>query len=667
MIARRIQSLEPASTSVVFGLVGPWGSGKSTIVNMVLETMEEPWLTATFAPWAATGSGGLVLEFFRTVDAVLGGRHAKFAAAKRAVRDYGGWGAPLFKLVPGVGGTLAGVAQKGLDKLVEEGPWSRRFDQASAALKKLQKQILIVCDDIDRLDAVELLEFLKVVRLLGRFPNIHYLVAYDQNTVEDLLRSQRVAGRLTNFMEKIVQHPFEVPPISEARRLGLASETVDLLRGRVPRQLTSSDDARAADLTAIIARSLTTPRAQFRYRHQLDAYADLVAFDEVDFLDFAALSLLRLHYHDVYEAVPGLAADLQRGLRLDGEAGESDALTRHGLRARFQQWCGEDRAQGAWDLVGFLFPGAYDGKLAPLHRRAFADVDYLARYYHLGIPPHDIADATVARGLEQVVSHNRGRSIAVELASAMDSSEQERARLAFSKAGEERRRGAQGSRALIEFLGDRLAHRADEADEFGTALSALTRWAVREVTLAYRDREISRDHLLRLFDETTTYDLLFRTYEVESSPDEVDPVGARRMRDDFAELFLDELASPHLGDIGTDKHLRGKLMTIAASLGVDKVRAMLEERIRRRPEDATAIARAMVRIRRWRERGIEQTELSFDSALWESSLSAAFRETMTGRFDMVDLAGLDRRDASDANITRFATAMVADLERSSKE
>ena len=70
-----------------------------------------------------------------------------------------------------------------------EKSWKQCFDELSKELQKLGISILVVVDDIDRLQADELLDLLKVVRLLGRFPGVDYLLAYDEQSLIEILRS----------------------------------------------------------------------------------------------------------------------------------------------------------------------------------------------------------------------------------------------------------------------------------------------------------------------------------------------------------------------------------------------------------------------------------------------------------------------------------------------
>lgn len=93
-------------------------------------------------------------------------------------------------------------------------PWTVQFAETSAKLKELGVPVLVIADDIDRLQADELLTLLKIVRLLGRFGGVQYLLAYDDQTVFRALRTSSLVGTdsraAEQFMEKIVQYPLLV-------------------------------------------------------------------------------------------------------------------------------------------------------------------------------------------------------------------------------------------------------------------------------------------------------------------------------------------------------------------------------------------------------------------------------------------------------------------------
>lgn len=64
-----------AKDSLVVGLYGPWGSGKSSVVNMVVESLndrkEESPVIVRFNPWQVSGQGEIVAAFFQELRPAL--------------------------------------------------------------------------------------------------------------------------------------------------------------------------------------------------------------------------------------------------------------------------------------------------------------------------------------------------------------------------------------------------------------------------------------------------------------------------------------------------------------------------------------------------------------------------------------------------------------------
>lgn len=76
--------------------------------------------------------------------------------------------------------------------------------------------ILVVVDDLDRLTAEELLAAFKLVRLVGRFPHVHYMLSYDEHTLIVLLDHTDLVSasderRGLDDLEKIVQVRIDMP------------------------------------------------------------------------------------------------------------------------------------------------------------------------------------------------------------------------------------------------------------------------------------------------------------------------------------------------------------------------------------------------------------------------------------------------------------------------
>ena len=153
-----------------------------------------------FNPWMFSGAEYLVERFFTDLTSQLRIRPG-LAEVGKALEDYseiffkvGPWAKLIGKFLQGGKGGLNG-----------------RRDKVCTALDTLNKPIVIVLDDVDRLSASEIRDVFKLVRLTGSFPNIVYIVACDRFRVEQALEEQGLSGR--DYLEKILQLPFDLPGV----------------------------------------------------------------------------------------------------------------------------------------------------------------------------------------------------------------------------------------------------------------------------------------------------------------------------------------------------------------------------------------------------------------------------------------------------------------------
>lgn len=249
--------------SLVIALYGPWGSGKTSVKNLILNSLETPGETGPsvleFNPWQITGQERLATAFFDEVGGVLGTKHttpnSTSAARWKAYTASLTLGASFAKSlktvlsslgVPGsmVLGPLATVLEnisaataKGSDGLEAEAQSAQHSlsdakNELASDLRKLERPILIVMDDIDRLSKDEIRLLFQLVKANADFPNLIYLLLFQRNVVEASLETVTgVSGR--EFLEKIVQVGFDMPRIERPRLEKLLFAGLDaLLEGK---------------------------------------------------------------------------------------------------------------------------------------------------------------------------------------------------------------------------------------------------------------------------------------------------------------------------------------------------------------------------------------------------------------------------------------------------
>jgi hypothetical protein len=166
-----------------------------------------------FNPWMFSGAEQLIEWFFVEVSTQLKLRPG-LAEVGKDLEDYGetfsgmGW-------LPLVGPWIerGRAATNILAKILQhrkEGIGGRRA-KIEQALAALDKPIVVVIDDIDRLTTSEIRDIFKLVRLTANFPNVIYIVAFDRVRVEEALAEQGIPGR--DYLEKILQVGVDLPAV----------------------------------------------------------------------------------------------------------------------------------------------------------------------------------------------------------------------------------------------------------------------------------------------------------------------------------------------------------------------------------------------------------------------------------------------------------------------
>lgn len=517
MVAARINESPVGRPSTVFGLVGPWGGGKTSLLNMIRgELKGDEWVIADFSPWSAMDATSLTAEFLNTLTSAFGDENAD-KGIRDAILSYSRVALPVLGLLGSIGSTAQAVATAGID-LVEGRrlPWNVSFTELAAKISERGQRVLIVADDIDRLDPAELMALLRVIRLLGRFNNVHYILAYDQDTIESILAHQGFTGRTTSFMEKIVQYPFEVPPMAAVDKRRLLNTTVRALLERADKSLVpissvdlETRELRALDLMSVLLEGLNTPRSFARFQEQVNSYANLVSFDEIDVLDFIAVTYLRVFHHPLWAALPKWRDELTRKKTFLREAVGAESP----WEARITQFADQRNTQTALAMVGFLVedvPATSRSSFVE-HPNGFSEPKYFERYFIARLAGDDVSDVLVALAMDELLGGEALRPRAAELAAVIDNEDDpDRALLAIEKALGRRDVEGRASEAMIAFVQERLNAQPDSEASFDRPRGLLSRWAAREMLRALEVGLLDANGAIELYGEDSAFGHLYQ-------------------------------------------------------------------------------------------------------------------------------------------------------------
>ncbi|MCG2788117.1 MAG: KAP family NTPase, partial [Anaerolineae bacterium] len=204
--------------SIVIGLYGPWGCGKTSVLNFSVERLRETtkeWeiekkpIIIWFNPWSFSEQEKLLQAFFQQIFAEIKKVDPKAGEdLKQTIKKFAQVLGAL-EPIPGVG-QIFSAGQKFVDIFVSDKTIQDTKEEVSSVFRKLKRRILIIIDDVDRLNREEIRLLFQAIKINADFPNTIYLVAFDRSVVENALsNAQGVSGR--EYLEKIVQVGFNVP------------------------------------------------------------------------------------------------------------------------------------------------------------------------------------------------------------------------------------------------------------------------------------------------------------------------------------------------------------------------------------------------------------------------------------------------------------------------
>lgn len=404
-IARLIEENHSPESSVVYGLEGPWGCGKSSVIALTTSFLtkfeEHRWHVVSFTPWATSGTEGLLSEFF-SVLATVAPKSRSSKDLRSLISTYANIARPFAALIP-VAGSAVAEATRSLEALPTK-PWNVAFEEISTELRTLRTPVLVVVDDIDRLQPGELFDLLKVVRLLGRFPGVDFLLAYDEQTLVETLQNRDRANaskaRARAFMEKIVQYPLSIPPL-------LTSQIVKMLDAGLTEILTQESDETNVDrnrfsdiILSTMPSQLTTPRAIERFLAQVREQFRSHDLSEMNEVDLILTVFLKVQFPDIFTRLQSWRSELTRSSPSIVSLGRSE-VEQPDWDQLFRVLDREEDRRDARAVLAVLFPATRTPSPSRAAPRRFAHPDYFDRYLAQTIPEHDVPDAVVSRAIEK--------------------------------------------------------------------------------------------------------------------------------------------------------------------------------------------------------------------------------------------------------------------------
>lgn len=417
----RVTRQWPPRDGLTFGIYGSWGSGKSTVLNLLesqLLTDHQKYpntYVVRFNPWFYDSPHALVMSFFSSVGSVLDtDKGKKWSAAGSALKKLG-----VFLSVASKGFNFFGAsydtqaltsAAKAVKEVGEE--VISLADEREESLRETRDElckyltelgnaggrIMILIDDVDRLDSEELFTLLRLLRTIADLPSITLLVAMDELRVSEVLNTARGRGYGRAYLEKIVQAHVHVPlPAPEAMNEHLRDGIGTVLRearAQIPQSLSTPENC-----DEVLNRIIRTPRDLVRYLNGLRILTLARPTWDLDATDAIHLAALHVFYPEVYERVRRNKDSLTH-MSDGGPSAQPVRTLEWFLTGGEEATKNDSRSEGAAELIREMFgdlgsrpaPGSHQPSLAA---RRIASFEVFDAYFALDAEPESISRSVV--------------------------------------------------------------------------------------------------------------------------------------------------------------------------------------------------------------------------------------------------------------------------------
>lgn len=290
-IAQKIDNNFHKEGSFVIGITGNWGSGKTSILNLIKTKIDDQVIDVifNFKPWLSSSAYNIIADFFSQLSKELSGYIPHFTNQ-------------LTKYVEALSELNIDTAFNNGFKILKWGlseSAGNQYNKVSSILAESKLKILILVDDTDRLSTEEILELFRLVRNTANFPYLQFVITYDRDY---LIKTLKVANA-EKYIQKIFNLEISLPAfdpetIRQSLRLGVGSkiEIGESYKDVINGFLQSFDDEFPVE------KLIRTRRDVIRFINAFIVNAEALSgsLQDINILELFKLELIRYRYPGYY-------------------------------------------------------------------------------------------------------------------------------------------------------------------------------------------------------------------------------------------------------------------------------------------------------------------------------------------------------------------------------
>ena len=279
----------------VVAIIGGFGEGKSSILNLTKEALT-PCREVVLVPFSSFLPGDdktLVASLLGSITAAIKERFIVPGMRK----DFARYGRTVAGVIPKVGESLR--------DFFERPSQAEEVAELKSVLNRLPVRVVVLLDEIDRLQRDELLVLLKLLRGVTDLPRLRFICAFYKETVARAI-SDGMPGEGYDYLEKFFPVELAIPKIDEEGLRDLFRIRLNSLRQRYSRNAPEDAKSVAEQWEQLWfsagKRHFTTLRRLSIYFKNLGAVSGVMG-KEVNFFDLSVLEAVRQVNPSVFEFI----------------------------------------------------------------------------------------------------------------------------------------------------------------------------------------------------------------------------------------------------------------------------------------------------------------------------------------------------------------------------
>lgn len=294
--------------SLTIQLRGEWGSGKSSVLNMLKNSLEEDSekgpLVMYFNPWNFSTKNELIKSFFKELSVIFKENMGDEEFSK--LNDFLNlimssvvsltplFGADsFFSIIANIfSNILIWISKRSVDEknLVDV------KNKLNSLLIKNNRKIVVMVDDIDRLTNIEIEQVFQLTKSIADFSNMIYILAYDEKYAITALENNGI-HQPKEYIKKINQLQLDIP---KANKLNLKEIFFERISEIFKKNHLNFDYYIIEDIYySYLTNYFSTIRDINRYLNTLSFYLPLIK-ERVYINDFLRLTILQVFEYDIY-------------------------------------------------------------------------------------------------------------------------------------------------------------------------------------------------------------------------------------------------------------------------------------------------------------------------------------------------------------------------------